>query len=67
MAYSVKTGMAPAACAAPANRATVLVTLPAGKASSSQNDAGVLAMVVNSGIGGAAFLAASMAEEIGST
>ena len=59
--------MAPAACAAPAYRETVLATVAVGNAWSSQYAWGVLAMMVNSGLGGLALFAAAIALEMGST
>ena len=66
-ALGVLLGAGYAAAAAPVCRATVAPTVPMPNAWSSQYACGVLAIVVNSGLGGLAFFAARMAPEIGST
>jgi hypothetical protein len=55
--------MAPAACASPVYFATVAAEVPG----TSQYACGVLAMAVNSGLGGSAFCAARMAADVGLT
>lgn len=67
MAYKTRSGILPAAWAAPTYLDTVLVTVAVGNAWSSQYACGVLAMAVSVAFGGLAFFAAVMAAEIGST
>jgi hypothetical protein len=61
--YTAKIGMAPAALASP----TYFPTVPADEPGTIQYACGVLAMAVNSGLGGSALCAARMAADVGLT